>query len=139
MATSVDLARQLLAAAENDELMARSLLPIEGVTDAGIGFHAHQAIEKAIKGVLAAHEVKFRFTHDLGLLKQQCTEAGIALPSTLEGMQQLLPFASTERYGSSAPAGLDREQALAWAATAIAWARPLIDKRDSSQTPAPSS
>lgn len=32
-------ARRLLGAAENDELMARSLLPIEGVTDAGIGFH----------------------------------------------------------------------------------------------------
>jgi hypothetical protein len=39
MATSVDLARQLLGAADNDELMARSLLPVEGVTDAGIGFH----------------------------------------------------------------------------------------------------
>lgn len=34
MATSVDLARRLLGAAENDQLMARSVLPVKGVTDA---------------------------------------------------------------------------------------------------------
>ncbi len=52
MATSGDLARRLLGAAENDELMARSLLPVEGVTDAGIGFNAQQAVEKGIKAVV---------------------------------------------------------------------------------------
>ncbi len=39
MTGSLDLAQRLLAAAENDELMARSLLPVEGVADSGIGFH----------------------------------------------------------------------------------------------------
>lgn len=47
MATSIDLARKLAGLAGDDELMARWLLPVEGVTDAGIGFHAQQAVEKA--------------------------------------------------------------------------------------------
>ncbi|MGC2375174.1 MAG: HEPN domain-containing protein [Solirubrobacteraceae bacterium] len=130
MATSVDLARQLLGAAENDELMARSLLPVEGVTDAGIGYHAQQAVEKAIKAVLAAHDVKFRFSHNLDYLKDACKESGIELPSTLEGMEELTPFAAAERYGSSTPIGLDRAQALAWAATAVEWARQQIEPNE---------
>ena len=40
MATSADLASRLLAAAENDELMAKSVLPVPQVTDAGVGMHA---------------------------------------------------------------------------------------------------
>jgi HEPN domain-containing protein len=83
MATSVDLARQLLGAAVNDELMARSLLPVEGVTDAGIGYHAQQAVEKAIKAVLAAKGTRFAFSHNLDYLRDLCKESGIALPSTL--------------------------------------------------------
>jgi len=54
MATSIDLARRLLGAAVNDELMARSVLPVEGVTDAGLGNLCQQAVEKAIKAILAA-------------------------------------------------------------------------------------
>jgi HEPN domain-containing protein len=69
MATSIDLAQRLLGAAENDELMARSLLPVEGVTDAGIGFNAQQAVEKAIKAVLAAKGTEFPFTHNLKQLR----------------------------------------------------------------------
>jgi hypothetical protein len=34
-----DIAEGLLGLAADDEFMARSLLPIEGVTDAGFGFH----------------------------------------------------------------------------------------------------
>jgi HEPN domain-containing protein len=65
MATNGDLARLLLAAAENDELMAKSVLPVPGVTDAGVGMLCQQAVEKAIKAVLAAKGTEFPFTHDL--------------------------------------------------------------------------
>jgi hypothetical protein len=70
MASSADLAATLLELAAEDELMARSLLPVEGVTDAGIGLHAQQAVEKSLKAVLAFHGVEFPFTHDLdGLVR----------------------------------------------------------------------
>jgi HEPN domain-containing protein len=53
MAESRDIAANLLKVAADDEFMAKSLLPIKGVTDAGLGFHAQQAVEKALKAVLA--------------------------------------------------------------------------------------
>ena len=103
MATCADLARRLLDAARDDELMASSLLPVKGVTDTGIGFHAHQAVEKAIKAVLSAKQTKFPFTHDLKRLAEFAAESGIDLPATLNGVERLTPFARDERYGSGNP------------------------------------
>jgi HEPN domain-containing protein len=139
MATPADLARQLLAAAENDELMARSLLPIEEVADAGIGFHTQQAVEKAIKAVLAAKGVRFPFVHDLERLRDVCDESEIELPATLAEIEELTPFAVAERYGSLTPMDLDRDQALAWAAAAVAWAQSILASLTGpTQTPPPS-
>jgi HEPN domain len=101
VATSVDLARRLVGLAGDDELMARSLLPVEGVTDAGIGFHAQQAVEKALKAVLASEGVKFPFIHNLRYLGELCKSSGIELPSTLDGMEQLTPFAATEKVSGN--------------------------------------
>jgi len=128
MATCADLARRLLDAARDDELMASSLLPVRGVSDAGIGFHAHQAVEKAIKAVLSFDQTKFPFTHDLERLKEFAKESGISLPATLNGVERLTPFARDERYGSETPLSLDRDQALQWAAAAVAWARSIVEE-----------
>ena len=126
MATNGDLARRLLGAAKDDELAARSVLRVEGIADAIVGLHAQQAIEKAIKAVLAVKETEFPFTHDLKRLKEFADKSGIELPTTLDGIEALTPFAFGERYGSEVPLGLDRDQALKWATEAIAWARTLI-------------
>jgi HEPN domain-containing protein len=139
MATCADLARRLLDAARDDELMASSLLPVKGVTDAGIGFHAHQAVEKAIKAVLSVKQTKFPFTHDLERLRDFAEESGIELPATLNDVERLTPFARDERYGSETPLGLDRDQALKWAAEAVVWARGIIEQPQPDQTSPPSS
>lgn len=127
MATSADLARRLLGAAKNDELMARSVLQVQGVTDAGVGNLTQQAVEKAVKAVLAVNGVSFPFTHNLRYLKEVVQQAGIDLPATLDGVEELTPFALAERYGSEAPLALDRDQAMRWAAAAIEWASACID------------
>ena len=62
MATNGDLARRLLGAAREDELAAISVLRVEGISDAIVGFHAHQAVEKAIKAVLSAKGAEFPFS-----------------------------------------------------------------------------
>ena len=126
MATNGDLARRLLAAAENDELMARSVLSVPGVTDAGLGMLCQQAVEKAIKAVLSVKETKFPFIHDLEKLSEFAKDSGIDLPATLNGIKALTPFALDERYGAETPIGLDRDQALQWAAAAIAWAHGIV-------------
>jgi HEPN domain-containing protein len=128
MATNGDLARRLLGAAQEDELAAKSVLRVEGIADPIVGFHTHQAVEKAIKAVLAAKGTEFPFTHNLKQLREFAKESEIELPSTLDDVEDLNPFAATERYGSEVPIGLDREQALKWAAAAIAWAQGIVEK-----------
>lgn len=126
MATSADLASRLLAAAENDELMVKSVLPVPGVTDAGVGMLAQQAVEKAIKAVLAYRETKFPFTHNLEQLKVFAEESEIEFPATLNGIETLTPFAINERYGAETPIDLDRDRALQWATDAVEWARTIV-------------
>jgi len=135
MATNGDLARRLLGTAVNDELMAKSVLPVKGVTDAGLGNLCQQAVEKAIKAVLAAKGTEFPFTHDLEELRDFAEESGIELPSTLDDVEDLTPFAAAERYGSEAPIALDRDQALKWAAAAIAWAHGIVPEPEPEPEP----
>jgi HEPN domain-containing protein len=92
--------------------------------------HAQQAVEKAIKAVLAAKGIEFPFTHDLESLMELCDSSEIEVPSILIGTKALTPFAAAERYGSEAPIGLDRDQALKWAASAVDWARQQIEPNE---------
>jgi len=125
-----DVPRMLVALAADDELIARSLLTVEGVTDAGVGFHTQQAVEKSLKAVLALKDVKFPFTHDLNGLLQMCEKSGIDVPHDLAGAGALSLFAVRLRYDASPAAHLDRDEALKWAASAVEWARSAIDRAD---------
>jgi HEPN domain-containing protein len=136
MATSGDYARVLLKKAGGDEAAIRKLGSDTDIPDDIIGFHAQQAVEKAIKAVLSANAIKYRFSHNLAYLRDLCKDSGIELPPSLDGIEELTPFAAIERYGgeepipsTTGPEGpdlLDRDQALTLAATAIAWARDAI-------------
>ena len=53
MADARDLARELLERARDDERAARALLSAGELSDAIVGFHAQQAVEKALKTALA--------------------------------------------------------------------------------------
>jgi HEPN domain-containing protein len=130
MATSMDLARQLVGLAADDEFAARALLPIEGVTDGVLGFHTQQAVEKSLKGVLAFRQIEFPFTHDLDGLIRLCQKNDIELPEELTGIDDLSPFAARLRYGASPAARLNRDQALKWAALAVEWARQQIEPKE---------
>lgn len=117
----------LLGLARDDELAARALLPVKGATDAIVGFHAQQAVEKSIKAVLAHNNIEFPYTHDLDGLTELCKGNGIDVPPQLDDIDQLSPYGVQLRYGASRRGGLDRDQALRWAADAIAWAQTVID------------
>jgi HEPN domain-containing protein len=106
------------------------LLPVAGVADSILGFHCQQAVEKALKAALAVCEIEFPYTHDLDGLIELCRTNGLDVPATLDGVEHLAPYGVHMRYGASHASSLDRDQALGWAAAAIAWARGVIEVGD---------
>lgn len=125
---SSETAVSLLARACDDAAAVRAIIDVAGVTDAILGFHAQQAVEKSIKAVLASHDQTFPFTHDLEGLIERCGEAGIEVPGELDRMAGLLtPYAVRHRYGGEPPALVDRGTALALAACAVAWATAQLE------------
>lgn len=57
---SLTVAADLLARARDDAEAVSATVAVAGVTDAIVGFHAQQAVEKAIKAVLAANGERSR-------------------------------------------------------------------------------
>lgn len=53
-----------LTRARSDLAIANISLPEDGLYE-DLCFHAHQAVEKAIKAVYRSHHLEFRYTHDL--------------------------------------------------------------------------
>jgi hypothetical protein len=125
-ATSADHARVLLGLAGDHELAARSLLGVEGVTDAGVGFHAGQAVERSLKAVLGFRGVEYPFTHSLGVLLACCEQHQIGTPPQLAGVDDLSLFADRPNRDIPTRARLDRDQGMRSAACAVAWARALV-------------
>ncbi len=125
MADQGDLARELIALAQDDRTAAEALLDNANVSDAIVGFHAQQAVEKALKAVLASSDTEFPFTHNIALLMQLCDDAGIEIPASLAGADLLTPYGVTLRYGLRSPGTLDRGSAVSLAADALAWASSL--------------
>ena len=120
-----------------DLLSAEALDKAERVSDSPVGFHAQQAVEKALKAALASRDLEFPFTHDLGLLMQLCEDAGFKLPVDLAEADRLTPYAAAIRYGLGDPEAVAAENALRWAALTIEWTEAAIhppeDVRDSEE------
>lgn len=131
MASQIDLAQQLLTLARDDAAAARVMVDNGEVTDAIIGFHSQQAVEKALKAVLAASGVDFPFTHDLSALIELCEAkiGGAGVPTELEEVDRLSPYGARARYGGADPSTVDRRQAQQWAASAVEWATRQVGTR----------
>lgn len=121
-ASQPNLPRDLITLAQDDLAAAKALQQAEGVSDASAGFHAQQAVEKALKAVLATEEAEFPFTHNIGLLMQLCEDQGHELPAAFSQAERLTPYAAAIRYGLGDPASVDPADALRWATAAIQWA-----------------
>jgi HEPN domain-containing protein len=108
MADQHDLARELLDRAQDDHVAAQALLDVPAVSEAIVGFHAQQAVEKAFKAVLAHRGVTFPFTHNIGLLMTLIEDAGILDPPSLADVDLLTPYGVALRYGAKSPGTVDR-------------------------------
>lgn len=125
MTEKPDQAGELLALARDDLAIAR-LIDEAGLSAIGVGFHTQQAVEKALKAVLATAAVRFPFTHDLIALEKLCEESGHEPPPDLEGADSLSPYAAAIRYGLGDRTAVPSAEAIRWAAIAVDWAESTI-------------
>ncbi len=91
-------AELLLRKAEHDEYLLDKLLDDSNAPVEVFGFHAQQAVEKLLKALLASLQIRYPHTHRLIDLMDLITNAGIVIPSQLEDLRQLTPFAVEFRY-----------------------------------------
>ena len=76
-------ARQWMAKATNDLVAGERLLAAGGPYDA-VCFHAQQAVEKALKALLALAQAPIPHTHNLEDLQAACTAlTSVAVPERL--------------------------------------------------------
>lgn len=111
----------LLSKARNDIVLLRKIADDPEVADEIVGFHAQQAVEKAIKAALEARGVDYPRTHDLARLLELLNDSGGAPPDR-DAALALSPWAAEFRYGDVIAGSLDRDRALAAAESALAWA-----------------
>src|SRR4051812_27450027 len=76
-----------------------SLIGTDFFSDEIFGFHAQQAVEKALKAWLSFRSVKYRHTHDLAQLIDDLADCGEDV-STFLDMTEFNPFAVQYRYES---------------------------------------
>ena len=109
-----DLARRFLDVADRDIRTLRLLVAAPDSDDEAVGFHAQQSIEKCLKAVLSLNEIAFRRTHDLVELTDLLRDHNKPLPSDVEWLDTLNPYAVAFRYDlfDAEPAALERDHVL---------------------------
>ena len=93
-----------------------------------IGFHAQQAVEKALKSVLMQWAIRYPFTHDIRALIELADKAGLPLPPDAQNLPYLTPFGTLFRYEEEEwglPESVSVDRMLGWAETTVAWARSI--------------
>ncbi len=125
MRSAADHARLLLAKADDDAYVVNRLVADPLSPEWVIGFHAQQAVEKALKAVLARHGIEFPRTHNIAMLVELLRRGSRAIPPDAEDLPRLTPFGVTQRYddvASDDETPLDRTWATAVVARTLSWA-----------------
>lgn len=112
--------------ADRDIAAFEALVQHPEVHPAASCFHAQQAIEKCLKGVLFSRRVEFRRTHDLVELSDLLRRNGVQIPVSAEWLNSLTPFAVALRYEEMTPGGIDVTALAKVVRTACIWAGELV-------------
>ena len=98
MNSPLEHARGLLNRARDDLYVVRRLRSDPNAPGWVLGFHAQQAVEKALKAVLSGAGQAYPRTHNLVMLAELLRGAAIALPPEVECFGTLVPFGVGLRY-----------------------------------------
>lgn len=119
-------AQRLLRLAQRDRDTFALLLPLPQASMAALGFHAQQAVEKALKAVCVQYRIEVRRTHDLVALGQLVLNRGIALPASLDALRRLNPFAVEFRYDDEITSSMEREELSVLLCSVLPWAIAIV-------------
>ncbi len=97
MNSPLEHAQGLLARARDDLYVVRRL-PDPAAPGWVMGFHAQQAVEKALKAVLSSAGQAYPRTHNLVMLAELLRGVAIAPPPDVECFGTLVPFGVVLRY-----------------------------------------
>ncbi len=120
-----ETARRLLAKARDDRYILARVEDDPAAPAWAVGFHAQQAVEKALKAVLAVHGVVYPLTHNIALLVAKLAEQGLEAPPDAAELSRLTPFGVAFRYDDLGEPGeltLDRRWARECVDRTLAWA-----------------
>jgi HEPN domain-containing protein len=95
-------AARLFNLAKVDLKAIRNMLDKERFEDSVFGFHAQQAVEKALKAWLSLRRIAYPKTHDLRVLMSLLEGSGEEDSRRFEGLVDLTDFAVQFRYDSPA-------------------------------------
>jgi HEPN domain-containing protein len=128
MNRSHELAGQLLQKATEDARAMHRLMEDDLSADWIVGFHAQQAVEKAIKAVLSDKGIEHPFTHDIMRLLELLPSARIASPPDAGELPKLSPYGAILRYekAPSTNEPLNRTWAKECVQRTLEWARKLL-------------
>lgn len=132
MTPCIEEALRLLALAKRDLETFRILHEHPRSTLEAKGFHAQQAVEKALKAVLTSRDVAFPRTHNLEELANLIADSGLAPPLPPRELRRLNPFAVEARYSDPLVPLVSGEEAGNIAAGAVEWANDLIHSQTNS-------
>jgi HEPN domain-containing protein len=120
-----EVAALLVSKATGDLHAATALARDPQQADHVIGFLAQQAVEKALKAVLAYHLEGIPRTHDLAYLATRLPDVVGAPP---RDARWLTPWAVAWRYEEQVPR-LDRDGAIDTASAIVAWAERAVNSQ----------
>jgi HEPN domain-containing protein len=129
MNRSHELAQMLLQKASEGARAMHRLMEDELSADWIVGFHAQQAVEKAIKAVLSEKGIEHPFTHDIMRLMELLPTASIPFPPDAGDLPALSPYGAILRYEKAQPANepLNRTWAKECVQRTLEWARKILE------------
>jgi HEPN domain-containing protein len=136
MTPSREAACVFLKKGKDDQYVLERLVDDPGAPLWTAGFHAQQAVEKALKAVLTSMGIEFPRTHNLAMLVALLRQHAIDVPTEAEQYFLLTPFGVAFRYDDFQEedgAALDREWASKCVRQAISWADYLLHAEDERQ------
>lgn len=124
--TEINDPRTWAASAEEDFILARTALQRKQPLVSGTCFHAQQCAEKYMKALLISKSADFPKTHDLLMLNNLCSVAGVFLEIDPKHLNTLSDYAVRTRYPGEEPNVEDAKEAIELAKLVRSFAKKFL-------------